>query len=321
MAEQLQGRVFIGTNASVLQIHKQVEHLSGIKLDGPSFEGSDSSPTPDQLASFLETAFWASLKTDEGRSTRFSATLAAREDVMGATVLTSSLAYDETQIAKIAPALGSRGCLGVSVSDGGFSIWGFARGCPGSWVNSVTVRVSEPGVLRVNVGPFQPFAVLDGRSDAVIASTNISLAFALESALGKPLPTEDLLETQAVWRERVAITDVARAILDDGHGGDSARATRQQRSRRATGEVVGNGLAGGSQECWLRAERIDANPADGQSRTSDRVPGRGRRSGGHYEGHARVGMWRKDRDWQQRHINRGYRQAAFWQSRACVGPS
>ncbi|HUK32769.1 MAG TPA: hypothetical protein VLV86_02595 [Vicinamibacterales bacterium] len=203
----------------MLAIHQQLAHLAAVKLGAPSFDGLGALPTPDQLASFLETAFWASLRTDEARTTSFSATLAARQDVPDATVLKNIVSYDENQVAKIAPAVPLGGCLGVSVSAEGFSIWGLARGCPGSSVNSITVRVSEPGVLRVSVGPFDPFAVLDGRSDLILAGANVSLADALQRALRKPLPVEDVLETQAVWREAIAVTELARTILHGGHGG------------------------------------------------------------------------------------------------------
>jgi hypothetical protein len=86
-------------------------------------------------------------------------------------------------------------------------------------VNSVTVRVSETGVLRVSIGPFDPFAMLDGRSDLILDGANVSLADALQRALRKPLPVEDVLETQAVWREAIAVTELARMILREGHGG------------------------------------------------------------------------------------------------------
>jgi hypothetical protein len=219
MSHEHIGRLFTAANASVLAIHQQLAHLAAVKLGAPSFDGLGALPTPDQLASFLETAFWASLRTDEARTTSFSATLAARQDVPDATVLKNIVSYDENQVAKIAPAVPLGGCLGVSVSAEGFSIWGLARACPGSSVNSITVRVSEPGVLRITLGPFDPFAVLDGRSDLILAGANVSLADALQRALRKPLPVEDVLETQAVWREAIAVTELARMILHGGHGG------------------------------------------------------------------------------------------------------
>jgi len=37
--------------------------------------------------------------------------------------------------------------------------------------------------------------------------------------LPKPLPVDDIFETQAVWREALALGDIARMIVADGHGG------------------------------------------------------------------------------------------------------
>jgi hypothetical protein len=219
MRDEHTGRLFTATNASVIAIHQQLDHLATVRLGAPSFDGWGALPAPDRLASFLETAFWASLRTEEARMISFSATLAARQDVPGATVLRNTVPYDENQVARIAPAVPLGGCLGVSLSVEGFAIWGLARGCPGASVNSITVRVSEPGVLRVSVGPFDPFAMLDGRSDLILDGANVSLADALQRALRKPMPVEDVVETQAVWREAIAVTELARIILREGHGG------------------------------------------------------------------------------------------------------
>ena len=72
--------------------------------------------------------------------------------------------------------------------------------------------------MRVDVGPFRPFAVLDGRSNEIIESSGMDLAHFLQRKLEKALPPADFLETQAVWRECLALADLVRMILDDGHG-------------------------------------------------------------------------------------------------------
>jgi hypothetical protein len=72
--------------------------------------------------------------------------------------------------------------------------------------------------VRVDVGPFRPFAVLDGRSNEIIESSGMDLAHFLQRKLEKALPPADFLETQAVWRECLALADLVRMILDDGHG-------------------------------------------------------------------------------------------------------
>jgi hypothetical protein len=61
--------------------------------------------------------------------------------------------------------------------------------------------------------------VLSGRSNSIIAGTRTNLAWHLQRVLRKTLPKDDFLETQAVWRECIAIGDLARMIVTDGHGG------------------------------------------------------------------------------------------------------
>jgi hypothetical protein len=111
---------------------------------------------------------------------------------------TEPVPFDEEQIAKIAPAVPLGGCLGVSMTDENFSIWGFVRARPSSIMMTVTVDVSEPGIVRVAVGPFSPYSVLDGRSNPVISGNPTSFASHVQQALHKELSPTDVWETQAV---------------------------------------------------------------------------------------------------------------------------
>jgi hypothetical protein len=79
--------------------------------------------------------------------------------------------------------------------------------------------LSGPGTIRVCVGPFQPLAVLDGRSNPVFQGTRSNLAAYLHQAFGKMIHPEDSLEMQTVWRECLVLTELARMIVDGGHGG------------------------------------------------------------------------------------------------------
>src|SRR5438067_1427433 len=72
---------------------------------------------------------------------------------------------------------------------------------------------------RVDIGPFRPYAILDGRSNYVLEATGTDLAHYLQRKLKKTLPSDDIQETQAVWRECLALADLARAILAEAHGG------------------------------------------------------------------------------------------------------
>jgi hypothetical protein len=173
------------------------------------------------LAELVEAAFWAGLRFNEGRTTRVRIAVATPEKSYGAVVkLKAPVPYAESQIAALAPAVPASGGLVVSASSAGLTIWGFSRNWPVSPVDGITVELSEPGTVRIGVGPFRAFAVLNGRSDLVItASTSTHLAWYLQRILRKSFEAEDILEQQAVWRECLALVDLARVISADGHGG------------------------------------------------------------------------------------------------------
>src|SRR4029077_496385 len=126
--------------------------------------------------------------------------------------------FQEERIARGAAALPPGGTLMVAMSGRGFALWGFGGGRHMA-MYTVRLDVSEPGVIRVGVGPYQPFAVLDGRLDPIISATRIRLPHYLQGKLKKTSPTNDIIETQAVWHESIALGDLARVILAEGHGG------------------------------------------------------------------------------------------------------
>jgi hypothetical protein len=83
----------------------------------------------------------------------------------------------------------------------------------------VTVEITEPGTVKVDIGPFRPYAALGGRSNHIIEATRWDLAHYLQRKLAKALPKDDLLEEQLIWQECLALADLVRVILSDGHGG------------------------------------------------------------------------------------------------------
>lgn len=210
-------RFFTADHPSIVRIHEQLEHLAALEkhtTPGHSFE----TITPDRLAGFIEVAFWASLRTNEGRPTQFSATLVRRDRHPAAIAFADAIPFEEGPIAKVAPALPAGGTLVVSMADGGFDIWGFGRDRhTDMW--TVRLDVSEPGVIRVGAGPYQPFAVLDGRLAPFVSATRTRLPHYLHGKLKKTSPTNDIIETQAVWHESIALGDLARVVLAEGHGG------------------------------------------------------------------------------------------------------
>jgi hypothetical protein len=78
----------------------------------------------------------------------------------GATQLADQIACNGDAIAKLAPAVPQSSCIIVSSLDSGCHIWGLGHGRPGSDVNAVSIYALGPGILRIDVGPFQPYAVI-----------------------------------------------------------------------------------------------------------------------------------------------------------------
>ena len=196
-------RFFAADDPSIVRIHEQLQHLVALEERTAAPGRSLETVTQDQLAGFIEVAFWASLRTNEGRPTQFSAILARRDRHSVAMAFADAIPFEEEHIARLAPALTPGGTLVVCMAGGGFDIWGFGRG---RQMDSSTVRldVSEPGVIRVGAGPYQPFAVLDGRLDPMISATCTRPPHYLQGKLKKSSPTNDIIETQAVWHESIA---------------------------------------------------------------------------------------------------------------------
>jgi hypothetical protein len=86
-------------------------------------------------------------------------------------------------------------------------------------LDTITIEIAEPGSVRVDIGLYRPYAVLDGRFNEVIGATGSDLADYLRRKLAKAFPKDDILKVQAIWRECGAPTDLVRMILSDGHGG------------------------------------------------------------------------------------------------------
>ena len=120
-------RLFPPEADCVARIHAQLEHLAKIKSGSP-FSELVVKLTRVGLSTLVETAFWAGLESNEGRTTRVRLAVASPEQVPGATRFAYPIAYDASEIVNLAPAVPSGRCLGAVQLDDGFQIWGFAHG-------------------------------------------------------------------------------------------------------------------------------------------------------------------------------------------------
>lgn len=197
------------------KIHNQLAHLEKITRIPPPTQPL----TKEQLSVLIETAFWSSLGSNEGRPTRVCISVASPETLPGALKFASPVLYEKSQIVKLSPAVPPGGCLLTSAVNDDFRIWGFACDRLGYSMGSVTVEISEPGTVRVDVGPLQPYAVLTGDSTSFVGGTRVDFPGFLHAILRKALPKNDIIETQAVWRECIALANLGRMIVENGHGG------------------------------------------------------------------------------------------------------
>ena len=210
-------RLFGPDDESVGRIHDQLEYLNSVGI--PAVFRAGQQLTREQISLLLESAFWATLLADEGRATRACLAVSPTMKFPDALAFGAPIPYGERTIAKLAPAVPRGGCLLISISDSRPEIWGIGRTRPISPVDAFTMDLSEPGVVRVNVGPFQPFIVLNGRSNPELVGSRITLADYLKRALRKALPANDIIDTQAVWRECGVLAILAKIIREHGHGG------------------------------------------------------------------------------------------------------
>jgi len=210
--------LFLPDADCVARIHGQLEHLLKIQAGSP-FSGRVVRLSQEGLSTLVETAFWADLQSNEGRTTRVRLAVASPDQVPGAVCFACPIRYEVPEIVKLAPAVPLGYYLGVTQGDNGFQIWGFAHELGIRALDTIAIETAEPGTVRVDVGPYRPFAILDGRSNEIIAATGTDLAHFLQRKLEKAFPPSDILETQAIWRECLALADLVRMILSDGHGG------------------------------------------------------------------------------------------------------
>lgn len=213
-------RLFPSDGASVTSIRAQLDYVATIPRAGLRASNASQALTREQLSHLLETAFWASLPSNEGRNTRVRITVANPGEAPGAMAFESPIKYEEREIVRVSPAVAKDGSLLVTSRDRGFLIWGIANGdVRTTELDILAIEISEPGMLRINIGPYQPYSILNGRDDSTIAAIGSDLAHFLQQKLKKTLPSDDVSEVQAIWRECLALARLAKTILEHGHGG------------------------------------------------------------------------------------------------------
>lgn len=177
--------------------------------------------TVDQFRAIIETAFWATLKIDEGRSTRVRIAVVPRGLTMSARyALQHPRPFTEQEIAKLAPAVPAHGFLVATVHDEKIAITGIDPSASLDLLTGVVVECYEPGIVRVGLGPYQPYVVFSGPMTVFTAvPRHTTFAAHLMHSLGRPFRISDVDASQTTWRECLALADLAREVVNGGHGG------------------------------------------------------------------------------------------------------
>ena len=206
-------KLFSATDSEIILFSDQFEHLR--QVSNPFMKDSPIL-SKDQIATFVETAYWSSLLMNEGRQTKVRLAAVPHQIRGDLQQFSVAVSYDESQVAKLSPAIPPMGYLLVDLST--MEIWGITRKqLP---FDTITLNVVRPGVVQAGVGVYRTFMVFDGRTVTQVLSTGVTdLPQSIRVAMRKKSPNDDSLEAQAIWREALALSDVAKAVVKNGHGG------------------------------------------------------------------------------------------------------
>ncbi|MBC7745870.1 MAG: hypothetical protein H7096_12295 [Flavobacterium sp.] len=146
-----------------------------------TYSSENSTLHPDQqvIEAIIDTAFWASLRREEGISPRISLALLPPEQAVNPIVFEHKLALSADMLTKIAPGVERPGIhVGVWFENEEIYVWGTTHNIPD---NCLVVDVSEPGLLvikhrrKAGFGKFLNIAVLKGDQIKIIDETSAHL--------------------------------------------------------------------------------------------------------------------------------------------------
>jgi sensor domain DACNV-containing protein len=138
----------------------------------PATIAVDTIPDEAAIEAMIDTAFWASLRREEGYVPKISLAFLASSDTDHPLVFERPLPLDPTVLTRISPAVERPGIhLGVAYLDGELRVWGTARAIP---MHCFVAEVVEPGLIVVKhrrgreEAKFVNVAVLEGDRIKVI---------------------------------------------------------------------------------------------------------------------------------------------------------
>ena len=141
------------------------------RLVAPRLRERFSSPDVSTIEAMIDTAFWASLRHEEGYVPKISLAYLAPSDTEHPMMFERPLPLDPAVLTRVSPAVERPGIhLGVTHIDGALRVWGTARIIP---THCFVAEVVEPGLIvvkhrRRTGAKFVNVAVLEGDRVKVI---------------------------------------------------------------------------------------------------------------------------------------------------------
>ena len=168
-------------------------------------------PSLEELQALVDVTFWASLRTEEGRSLRPALSLTPPELSPAESPFRESVALTVDNLAKLAPVLGySEVHAGVWRGEGGHRLWGLVL-APAE--GALRIRATSPGVLHLSAGRDLVATLSDKRVQLVAPGQAYQFNELLTRALG--LTADDWLRS----RQADYLRHIARRIREHGRGG------------------------------------------------------------------------------------------------------
>lgn len=210
------------TYKAALLVSEAVEQHFAAQLAAAIARGAnDLAPEPQKhiIEAIIDTAFWTSLRKEEGRSPKISMAFLPPERSEQPLIFEQPLALTPDVLTRLAPAVERAGIhLGVWQNDDGLYIWGTTHTMPGF---CFVLEVIEPGLLVIKyrrVGGFGKFvnvAVLKGDEVKVVDEQSVNLPDCpamLSSMLG--------FTSQTTWTNPVNLhVQLAVSMRAHKHGG------------------------------------------------------------------------------------------------------
>jgi len=214
----MNGATYRGALAAAPRVASHfARHIDGAR----SAAGISLAHAPDaqHLEAIIDTAFWASLRREEGFVPKISLAFLPPDQAVRPLLFERPLALDAAALARVAPAVERAGIhLGVWPRDGQLVVWGTTRTIP---AYCFVLEVASPGLLVIKhhrgdvSGKFVNVAVLEGDRLKIVDERTSNLPDCPElvtSMLG--------FEAPATWAESVnVLVQLAVSMRAHGRGG------------------------------------------------------------------------------------------------------